>query len=106
MDVADVCLFVLDPSEHCGYPIAEQYRLLDEVRTLVSVPIIVVSNKADIARAEEGLVMSTATGEGVESVIEALMEHYRPPAPREAPVALEADEIPEPVTQDGPGGPA
>ena len=49
-------------------------------------PIIVVSNKADIARAEEGLVMSTATGEGVDAVLEALMEHYRPPAPAEPPV--------------------
>lgn len=106
MDVADVCLFVLDPSEHCGYPIEEQYRLLEEVRTLVQVPIIVVSNKADIARAEEGLVMSTATGEGVDAVLEALMEHYRPPAPREAPVPTEQAEPggpPEPATDDGAG---
>ena len=38
MDVADVCLFVLDPSEHCGYPIEEQYRLLDEVPPASSIP--------------------------------------------------------------------
>lgn len=60
--------------------------------TFVSVPIIVVSNKADIARAEEGLVMSTATGVGVDEVLEALMEHYRPPTPAEEPGELSADE--------------
>jgi len=80
MDVADVCLFVLDPSEHCGYSLAEQHRLLEEVRSLVVVPVIVASNKADLARSEDGIGMSTATGEGVASVLDALMEHYRPPS--------------------------
>jgi len=75
MDVANVVLFVLDPSEHCGYSLEEQRRLLEEVRTLVAVPVVVVSNKADIARAEEGLVMSTATGEGVDEVLAALLAH-------------------------------
>jgi len=45
---AHLILFILDPSEYCGYPIEDQYRLLETVRAMVTVPVIVVSNKADI----------------------------------------------------------
>jgi hypothetical protein len=38
--------------------------------------------------------MSTATGEGVDAVLDALLEHYRPPVPKELPEPAEptADE--------------
>ena len=48
MNVAHVILFIIDPSEHCGYPMAVQLRLLDEVKTLVKVPVLVVANKSDL----------------------------------------------------------
>ncbi|NLW76828.1 MAG: GTP-binding protein, partial [Methanomicrobiales archaeon] len=48
VNIADALLFILDPSAHCGYPLEEQLRLLEEVKGLVQVPIVVVSNKADI----------------------------------------------------------
>jgi nucleolar GTP-binding protein len=42
MNLASVVLFIIDPSEHCGYPIEVQRRLLDEVAGLVSVPVVAV----------------------------------------------------------------
>lgn len=77
MNVADVVLFIIDPSEHCGYPIEVQRRLLDEVAGLVSVPIVAVANKSDIVRSDRDLTMSTETGEGVSEILERLLS-YRP----------------------------
>ncbi|NVO67591.1 GTPase [Methanofollis tationis] len=80
---AHLILFILDPSEYCGYPIEDQYRLLETVRAMVSVPVIVVSNKADI-KGGDGLSMSTATGEGVDEVLALILSQYREPAPAPA----------------------
>ncbi len=77
MNVANVVLFIIDPSEHCGYPIEVQRRLLDEVAGLVSVPIVAVANKSDIVRSDRDLTMSTETGEGVDKVLGQLLS-YRP----------------------------
>jgi nucleolar GTP-binding protein len=75
MNVANVILFILDPSEHCGYPMDVQLRLLDEVRGMVQVPLIIVANKSDISAAEGYTTMSTQTGEGIDVVLEAILEH-------------------------------
>ena len=87
MNVADVILFILDPSEHCGYPLDVQLRLLEEVKGMVSVPVLVVGNKSDI-RAETGyLSMSTETKEGVDKVLAELLSH-RPAPTRTRPVPI------------------
>ena len=77
MNVANVVLFIIDPSEHCGYPIDVQRHLLDEVAGLVSVPIVAVANKSDIVRSDRDLTMSTETGEGVSEILARLLS-YRP----------------------------
>jgi nucleolar GTP-binding protein len=82
INVADVVLFIIDPSEHCGYPVDVQYHLIDEVKGLVSVPVVVVANKSDLTRTRQELMMSTETGEGVSDVLERLLS-YRP-APTKA----------------------
>ena len=82
MNVANVILFIVDPSEHCGYPIAMQQSLLAEVREMVTVPVIVVSNKSDIVVADAGLTMSTANGTGVEEVLAEILLHKPAPAAR------------------------
>ncbi|RLG48947.1 MAG: hypothetical protein DRO06_00405, partial [Thermoproteota archaeon] len=47
--LADVILFVSDPTETCGYPLESQLRILREVREEFSrVPLIVVANKSDM----------------------------------------------------------
>ena len=80
MNVANVILFILDPSEHCGYPMEVQLRLLEEVQGMVKVPILVVANKSDITAVEGYLTMSTETGDGVEEVLNSILSYKPEPA--------------------------
>ncbi|WP_214021476.1 GTPase [Methanoculleus sp.] len=73
INTADVVLFILDASEHCGYALDDQVRLLDEIRRIVDVPVVAVVNKADIRGIEGYPEMSTLTGEGVEAVLDLLL---------------------------------
>jgi len=73
INTADVVLFVLDASEHCGYSLDDQTRLLEELCRLVDVPVVTVVNKADIRGIEGYPAMSTLTGEGVEAVLDLLL---------------------------------
>jgi nucleolar GTP-binding protein len=82
MNVADIILFILDPSEHCGYPMEVQLNLLEEVKGLIDVPLVVVSNKSDITAAEGYLTMSTQTGDGVEAVLAEILSHKPEPLVR------------------------
>jgi nucleolar GTP-binding protein len=75
INVADIVLFILDPSEHCGYPMEVQLNLLGEVKEMVDVPLVVVANKSDLQVAEGYLSMSTEKGEGIEEVLAALLFH-------------------------------
>ena len=98
MNVASVVLFILDPSEHCGYPMELQLNLLEEVKGMVKSPVIVVANKSDLVAPEGYQTMSTADGTGVEEVLAAILTHK--PAPEEgkkvvdirSPVAVESEE--------------
>ena len=80
MNVASVVLFILDPSEHCGYPMRVQLNLLEEVKGMVKTPLIVVANKSDLVAAEGYQTMSTANGTGVEEVLAAILTHKPVPA--------------------------
>jgi nucleolar GTP-binding protein len=73
MNVAHVVLFIIDPSEHCGYPVEVQLRLLDEVNGMVKVPVIVVANKSDLGSYPGYLEMSTETREGVDEVLSKIL---------------------------------
>jgi nucleolar GTP-binding protein len=75
MNVAHVVLFIADPSEHCGYPMDVQLRLLEEVKSMVSVPVIVVANKSDLVVPEGYLTMSTADGSGIDAVLDEVLKH-------------------------------
>jgi nucleolar GTP-binding protein len=75
MNVADIILFILDPSEHCGYPMEVQLNLLDEVKGTIDVPLVVVANKSDLQVVDGYLSMSTENGEGVENVLAAILDH-------------------------------
>ncbi len=81
INTADAVLFILDASEHCGYALDDQVRLLDEIRLLVDVPVVTVVNKADIRGIEGYPAMSTLTGEGVEAMLDLLLT-YRKEATR------------------------
>ncbi len=71
-----VVLYILDPSEHCGYPLSSQLSLAEDIKNWIKLPVLVAANKADILRFEsDGTVpeMSTETGQGVEGVLERLV---------------------------------
>jgi nucleolar GTP-binding protein len=83
MHAAQTVLFILDPSEMCGYPVENQLRLLEEVKAMVGVPLLAAVNKADVKGMEGFLNMSTLTGEGIEEVLGALLRARGPtPMPR------------------------
>jgi len=72
--LADLIVFLLDPSETCGYSMEEQKTLLKEIRTDFPVPILVVENKSDLLRTDsENLKISAKTGEGLKELVEAVM---------------------------------
>ena len=84
--LANSILFILDPSETCGYHMEGQMRLLESVRGLFpDVPMLVVENKVDIVDSgSDRLKMSAATGLGVQDVMAALrgsVEHLESPEP-------------------------
>jgi nucleolar GTP-binding protein len=73
MNVADLVLFILDPSEVCGYSLDDQMSLLDEVKNLVTAPLVVAVNKADEKPLSGYLNMSALTGEGVQEVLQEIL---------------------------------
>ncbi|MCX9009970.1 MAG: NOG1 family protein [Candidatus Methanoperedens sp.] len=77
--VAKVILYIIDPSETCGYTLEKQMHLLQEIKKEFEVPILVVANKVDISKPVEGadMSMSTLTREGVDAVLDRLLEMFR-----------------------------
>lgn len=65
--LADVILFLLDPSEACGYDLPTQLKLLEHVKKdFPNVPLLVAENKVDLRRSETNhLKISCETGEGI-----------------------------------------
>jgi len=73
--VGKVILYIIDPSETCGYSLKTQMHLLEEIKNRFSVPFLIVANKNDISTAAIGdMSMSTLSGEGVDAVLERLLQ--------------------------------
>jgi nucleolar GTP-binding protein len=74
--LANVIIFILDPSEHCGYSIDEQNRLLEEISNLFpQVKIIEIENKMDILSSKTGrLKVSAKHNQGLEELLEVVQE--------------------------------
>ncbi len=73
--LANLIVFLLDPSETCGYSLEEQENLLKEIKLSFDVPVLVAENKKDLfERESENLKLSAKTGEGVEELVERVME--------------------------------
>ncbi len=75
--LATLVVFVLDPTEYCGYSWEDQLGLLKSITEIFDRPTLVVMNKADMGvpegRSFEGaLLVSGETGEGLEEVEEAI----------------------------------
>ncbi len=75
-NVGNAALFLIDPAEHCGYPLTAQMRLLHEIEKTLEIPVVAVANKCDLPdfHGEWEYRISTATGDGVDDVVGRLVE--------------------------------
>jgi len=73
--LADLVIFVFDPTETCGYPMSEQEHLLKQIREqFSSIPIIEVENKADLTKSkDERLKISASTGYNVTKLVDRIV---------------------------------
>ncbi|MHB8604297.1 MAG: NOG1 family protein [Thermoplasmatota archaeon] len=75
--LAQVIVFLLDPSEHCGFPMKDQLALLASVqKAFPDTPLLIAENKSDLKRlGEKGrFVISTETREGVDELMAAAIK--------------------------------
>jgi len=91
--LADAVLFVVDASGDCGYPVAAQLELRDELRERFAgdadedddpVPVVSVCNKSDRSRdIEADAYMSVTEDENVDAVLDLVVEAvgYEPGLP-------------------------
>ncbi|OGS40081.1 MAG: hypothetical protein A3K77_00185 [Euryarchaeota archaeon RBG_13_31_8] len=73
--LADVIIFVIDPTETCGYLLTDQLKLLSQVQNLFKdCSFIIVENKADIKKNDSKyLKISCETKEGVDILIKEII---------------------------------
>ncbi len=80
--LAKVVVFLVDPTETCGYPLENQLAILDSLRQIVDKEkFIVTANKSDLETFKYGLrklnervknirIISAATGQGISKLLE------------------------------------
>lgn len=74
-----VVVFVLDPSEYCGFPYEDQLDLLASVRErFPEARILEVDGKADLKTTGERLAVSAETGDGLDDLREAILAEFEP----------------------------
>lgn len=73
--LADVIVFLFDPTSRCGYPLEDQEKLLESIKREMALPVVVVDGKGDLVEQERPyLRVSATTGEGVEQLREKMVE--------------------------------
>ena len=93
--LADVIVYIFDPSEYCGFPIEEQMHLFEEIlEEFGEFPFIVAINKVDVAEEEkvkkveefvkakglEPVEISAITGKGLEELKKRVIAIVEPKA--------------------------
>lgn len=70
--LANVIVFMYDPTETCGYEMRAQEHILETIkREFASVPVIEVENKVDVLdTGSSRLKISAATGKGVKALVD------------------------------------
>lgn len=90
--LADVIIFLFDPTQTCGYEFESQLRLLQEIRRLFpKIPVIPTANKSDLLdealrrrvleSCPDALFISAASGDGVEVLLERALKTLEPGKP-------------------------
>jgi nucleolar GTP-binding protein len=74
--LADLIVFLLDPTETSGYSMDEQLRLMESVRAgLADIPLIEVENKVDVLVSDtDRMKISALGGEGIEELRDEIIE--------------------------------
>ncbi len=73
--LADIIVFLIDPTGGCGATVERQRRLLERIRRDFPESVVIeVMSKADLVRTGEGLEVSALTGEGVDELRRSLVE--------------------------------
>ena len=77
--LADIVLFVIDPSETCGYLLKDQLNLLSHIQDLFNnCSFIIVENKADLKKNDSKyLKISCETKQGIEILIKEIIESIK-----------------------------
>lgn len=77
-NLADFIIFILDPTETCGYSLKDQLKLLSQIKKTFSDSIItIVENKSDIKQTNtNNLKISCETGEGINVLINEIYKNY------------------------------
>jgi len=76
--LADIIVFILDPSETSGYSLTEQKHLLTQTKKMFkNSKILVIENKVDQKRTKsKNLKISCETKEGIDNLLEKIYENY------------------------------
>jgi len=77
--LTNVMIFLLDPSESCGYSMEKQTSLLESVKKgFRDIPIIVAESKSDLFVSDsEYMKFSAETGENMDALLERILEELR-----------------------------
>jgi len=73
--LADLILFIFDPTETCGYPISQQEHMLETIRSeFTGVPVVEVENKSDLLKTRSDRPrISAETGAGVQKLVDGIV---------------------------------
>ncbi len=77
--LADIIIFIFDPSETCGFKIEDQKNLFNDMKDMFSDSIfIVVENKKDIFKTKnKNHKVSTKNNEGIEELRKKIIKEYK-----------------------------
>ncbi len=77
--LANIILFIVDPSEHCGYKIESQLQILSDIKSsFPEIPVIEVENKSDIVKTDSSRhKISALTGDGVLELRDAILSYLK-----------------------------
>jgi len=77
--LADIIVYVLDPSETSGYTMEQQEHLLKSVQqNFEGIPFIIVENKVDLVRTDSAYMkISAKENIGIDVLVEELIKQLR-----------------------------
>ena len=77
--LADLIIFIFDPSETCGYSSEDQLNILTQIKEIFSdIPLIVVENKVDLKKTNStNLKISCINNQGIDKLTEEIFSILR-----------------------------